>query len=102
MGKEHENWYWEVEEFPNALVGKLHFTQFYDDEVILEWQQNNDKKDDFYYISKLMEVEYDSIYVPSESPDEAMEQFIDMIEDHIQGQIFFYEDMLEKFQEEKL
>lgn len=49
-----------------------------------------------------MEVEYDSIYVPSESPDEAMEQFIDMIEDHIQGQIFFYEDMLEKFKEEKL
>lgn len=102
MNKKYENWYWEVDEFNDALVGRLHFTQFYDDEVILEWQQNNSEKDTFYYTSKLMKVEQDSIYVPSENPDEAMEQFVDMIEDHMQDQISFYEDMLEKFKEEKL
>lgn len=46
-------------------------------------------------------MEEDSIYVVSENPDEAMEQFVDMIEDHIQDQISYYEDMLEKFKEEK-
>ena len=102
MSKEHENWYWEVEEIHDSLVGRLHFTQFYDDEVILEWQQNNNEKDSFYYTSKLLKVEHDSIYVKSESPDEAMEEFVDMIEYHIQDQVYFYEDMLEKFKAEKL
>ena len=102
MGKEHENWYWEVEEIHDVLVGRLHFTQFYDDEVILEWQQNNNAKDDFYYTSKLLRVEQDSIYISSENPDEAMEQFVDMIEDRIQDQISFYEDMLEKFKAKRI
>lgn len=102
MNKKYENWYWEVDEFPDSLVGRLHFTQFYDDKVILLWQQNNNEKDSFYYQSELLNVEQDSIYVPSENPDEAMEQFADMIEDHIQDQISFYENMLEKFKEEKV
>lgn len=67
----------------------------------MEWQQNNNEKDSFYYQSKLLKVEQDSIWVDSENPDEAMEQFVDMIEDHIRDQISFYEDMLEKFKEEK-
>ena len=104
MSKEHENWYWEVEEIHDALVGRLHFTQFYDDEVILEWQQNNNEKNSFYYQSKLLNAtkELDFIFVEDENPDMAMEQFVDMIEDHIQDQISFYEDMLEKFKEERI
>ena len=96
---EHENWYWEVEEAHNALVGKLHFTQFYDDEVILSWQLNDSEPDTFYYVSSMLNVEQDAIF--ADNPDEAMEEFADMVIEHIEDKISYYEDMLDKFKEEK-
>lgn len=102
MNKKYENRYWEIEKFNDSLVGRLHFTQFYDDKVILTYQQNNSEKDSFYYQSELLNVEHEVLYVESESPNDAMEQFVDMIEDHITDQIYYYEDMLAKFQEEKI
>ena len=96
---EHENWYWEVEDFGDALVGKLHFTEFYDDEIILSWQLNNGCDDEYNYTSTLLGVEQDIYF--ADTPDEAMEDFIDMIESHIEEEISRLEEQLEKFRELK-
>ena len=97
--KEHENWYWEVEDFGDALVGRLHFTEFYDDEIILEWQLNKDCDDEFNYTSTFLNVEQDVLF--ADNPNGAMEEFIDRIEEHIKEEICQLEDQLEKFKELK-
>lgn len=97
--KEHENWHWEVEDFGDALVGRLHFKEFYDDEIILEWQLNNDCDDEFNYASTFLNVEQDVLF--ADSPDNAMEEFIDKIEERIEEEIRRLEDQLEKFKELK-
>ena len=38
---------------------KLHFTQFYDDEVIINFVQDKDDSSFFIYVSDLLNVEYD-------------------------------------------
>ena len=96
---EHENWYWEVEDFGDALVGRLHFTEFYDDEIILEWQLNKDCDDEFNYKSTFLNVEQDVLF--ADNPNGAMEEFIDRIEEHIKEEICQLEDQLEKFKELK-
>ena len=96
---EHENWYWEVEDFGDALVGRLHFTEFYDDEIILEWQLNKDCDDEFNYTSTFLNVEQDVLF--ADNPNDAMEEFIDRIEEHIKEEICQLEDQLEKFKELK-
>ena len=97
--EEHENWYWEVEDFGDALVGRLHFTEFYDDEIILEWQLNKDCDDEFNYTSTFLNVEQDVLF--ADNPNDAMEEFIDRIEEHIKEEICQLEDQLEKFKELK-
>ena len=97
--KEHENWYWEVEDFGDALVGRLHFKEYYDDEVILEWQLNKGEDDEFNYTSTFLNIEQDILF--ADNPDEAMEEFIDMIEQHIEDEICCLENKLEKFRELK-
>ena len=97
--KEHENWYWEVEDFGDALVGKLHFTEFYDDEIILEWQLNKGCEDEFNYVSTFLGVEQEILI--ANNPDNAMEEFIDMIEEHIEEEISGLDERLEKFRELK-
>ena len=96
---EHENWYWEVEDFGDALVGRLHFIEFYDDEIILEWQLNKDCNDEFNYTSTFLNVEQDVLF--ADNPNDAMEEFIDRIEEHIKEEICQLEDQLEKFKELK-
>ena len=96
---EHENWYWEVEDFGDALIGRLHFTEFYDDEIILEWQLNKDCDDEFNYTSTFLNVEQDVLF--ADNPNGAMEEFIDRIEEHIKEEICQLEDQLEKFKELK-
>ena len=96
---EHENWYWDVEDFGDALVGKLHFIEFYDDEIILSWQLNNGSDDEYNYTSTLLGVEQDIYF--ADNPDEAMEEFVDMIESHIEEEISRLEEQLEKFRELK-
>lgn len=90
-----ENRYW----IKSDDVYELHFTQFYDDEIILKFVQDKDDSENYIYVSELLNVEYDEIL--AESIEDAMEQFEDMVVDHIQEQISYYEDVLDKFQEEK-
>lgn len=92
--RKYENRYWLV----NDNVYELHFTQFYDDEVILKFIQDKEDSESYIYVSDLMKVEHDEIL--ADSVEDAMEQFEDMVVDHIQEEIAYYEEMLEKFQEE--
>lgn len=93
--REHENRYWLV----NDDVYELHFTQFYDDEIILKFIQDKKDSDNYIYVSELLNVEHDDIL--AESIEDAMEQFEYMVVDHIQEKISYYDEMLDKFQEEK-
>lgn len=93
--REYENRYWLV----NDDVYELHFTQFYDDEIILKFIQDKEDSENYIYVSELLNVEHDEIL--AESIEDAMEQFEYMVVDHIQEQISYYDEMLYKFQEEK-
>ena len=72
MSKEYENRYWEISD-DGLLVGELHFTQY---------------------------AEHD--FITADNPNDAMEQFEDMIIEYIEGEIAELEDMLDKFNEEKI
>lgn len=89
--REHENRYWLI----NDDVNELHFTQFYDDEIILKFIQDKDASENYIYVSDLLNIEHDEIL--ADSVEDAMEQFEDMVVDHIKDEISCYEDMLEKF-----
>lgn len=93
--REYENRYWLL----NDDVYELHFTQYYDDEIILKFIQDKNDSENYIYVSELLNVEYDKDF--AESVADAMEQFKDMVVDHIQEQIAYYDEMLYKFQEEK-
>lgn len=92
--REYENRYW----LKNDDVYELHFTQFYDDEIILKFVQDKDDSGNYIYVSDLLDIEHDEIL--ADSVEDAMEQFEDMVVEHIQEQIDYYEEMLNKFQEE--
>lgn len=93
--KKHENRYWLV----NGDVFELHFTHFYDDEIILKFIQDKDNSENYIYVSDLLNVEHDE--TQADTVEDVMEQFEDMVIDHIQEQICYYEEMLDKFNEER-
>ena len=93
--REYKNRYWLL----NDGVYELHFTQFYDDEIILKFIQDKDDSENYIYMSDLLNVEHDEEF--AESIEDAMEQFEDMVIDYIEEKISYYEEILDKFQEEK-
>ena len=93
--REYENRYWLV----NDDVYELHFIQFCDDEIILKFIQDKDDLENYIYVSGLLNVEHDEEF--AESVEDAMEQFEYMVIDYIKEKIGYYEEMLDKFQEEK-
>lgn len=99
MGKTYENRYWEIEEFEGMVVGKLHFTQYYDDEIIVAFQQDNEDETCYWYVSDFLKVEQGCIY--ADSTDEAMEELEQKIIGHIEDEISSLEDIIDKFNEEK-
>lgn len=90
--RKYENRYW----LKNDVIYELHFTQFYDDEIILKFMRDKDSKN-YIYVSDLLNVEHDEIQAGS--VEDAMEQFEDMVAEHINDEISYYEDMLDKFNE---
>ena len=99
MSKTYENKHWELDLTQGILVGKLHFTQYYDDEVILSFQQDKEEAECFWYVSEFLNVEHDCLF--EVSPEEAMVDFEDMIIARMEDEISALEDMRDKFQEEK-
>lgn len=91
--REYENRYW----LQNDDVYELHFTQFYDDEIILKFVQDKDDPENYIYASEMLNVEHDEIL--AESIEDAMEQFEYMVIDYIKEKIAYYDEMLDKFQE---
>lgn len=91
--REHSNRYW----MKDDDVYALHFTQFYDDEIILKFVQDKDDSGNYIYVSELLNVEYGEIL--AESIEDAMEQFEEYVTEYIQEKIDYYEGMLDKFQE---
>lgn len=94
------NKHWEIGEknkYGNECYN-LHFTQFYDDEIIISFVQDKDDNSFFIYVSNLLNVEYD--YLESETIEEAKEECKYKVREYIQDQVSYYEDMLEKFEEE--
>ena len=79
-------------------VYKLHFAQFYDDDVILQFVQDKENENIWLYVSELLKVEQDDIF--AENAEEAKEMFEEMIIEHLQDKIMYYEDMLRKFEGE--
>ena len=55
-------------------VYELHFTQFYDDEIILKLVQDKDDSENYIYVSELLNVEHDEIL--AESIEDAMERHL--------------------------
>jgi len=100
MNKTFENRHWEIEDYNGMLVGTLHFTQHYEDEVILAFQQDKDDEETFWYYSNLLQVEHDCIF--AETPDEVMEELESKIIEYIEDEICSLEDMREKFNEERI
>ena len=94
--REYENRYWLL----NDDVYELHFTQFYDDEIILKFIQDKEDSENYIYVSDLLNVEHDEEF--AKSIGDAMEPFEDMVIDYIKEKIAYYDEMLDKFQEEKL
>lgn len=80
----------------NDDVYELHFTQFYDNEIILKFIQYKEDSENYIYVSYLLNVEHDEEL--AESIEDAMQQFEDII--HIKEKIAYYDEMLDKFQEE--
>lgn len=60
--------------------------------------QDKDDSENYIYVSDLLNVEHDEIQ--ADSVKDAMEQFEDMVVEHINDEISYYEEMLDKFQEE--
>lgn len=88
--RKYKNRYWLI----NGDIYELHFIQFYDDEVILKFVQDKDDSENYIYVSDLLKMEHDEIFADS------IEQLEEMVIEHIQEEISYYEEMLEKFQKE--
>lgn len=102
MDNKYENRYWEVGEkncFGKECY-KLHFTEFYDDEVILGFVQDEEDTGTYIYESKLLKVENDLINAVS--VEDAKARFEEMIIDYIEEKISCLESKLEKFKEEAI
>ena len=93
--REYGNRYWLL----NDDVYELHFTQFYDDEIILKFIQDKEDSENYIYVSDLLNVEHDEEFAGS--IEDAMEQFEDIVIDYIKEKIDYYNEMLDKFQEVK-
>lgn len=93
--RKQENRYWIKS---NEDVYELHFRPYDDDEIVLKFIQDKEDSSNYIYVSDLLNVEHGEI--TANSVEDAMEDFEYMIEDHIKDQIDYYEELLEKFEED--
>ncbi len=92
--RKHKNKYW----FINNDVFELHLYIFDNDKIILKFIQDESDSRNYIYVSELLNVEYNEII--ADSVEEAMEQLEDIVIEHIQNKIFYYEEMLQNFNDE--
>lgn len=75
----------------------MHFTQFYDDEVVAGFVQDEEDDDTFIYTSKEMNVEYDTII--ADSVEDAKNHIEEMLVEHWNDEINYLENRISSFQE---
>ena len=92
--RKYKNKYWLI----NNDVYELHLYIFNNDKIILKFIQDKNNSTNYIYVSELLNVEHNEII--ADSIEEAMQQFEDMMIEHIQKKIFYYEEILENFNEE--
>lgn len=89
-----KNKYWLI----NDDVFELHLCIFDNDEIILKFIQDKSDSRNYIYVSDVLNVEYEEII--ADSIEKAMEQLEDIVIEHIQNKIFYYEEMLQNFNDE--
>lgn len=92
--KKYRYKYW----LTKGKVHELHFVQFYEDKVVLRFEQDENDADIFWYTSELLNVEHDCKMV--DDIHEAMEDFEDMIVQHFKDEINYLQELIEQFNEE--
>ena len=90
------NRYWKYDEFYESW--NLYFTQFYDDEKFISFAK--EYNDDWFEITFQKENITTNEMLEAETIEEAKEECEYKVKEYIQDQISYYEDMLEKFEEE--
>ena len=97
--RKYENHHWEQNEANKHgnPIYELHFKEYYDDEEILRFVKDEEEDDEWVYSSRFLNVEHDTII--ADSVEDAMEEFEEMIIEHIQEEISDLEERLEKFNE---
>ena len=93
--RKYKNKYW----FINNDVFELHLHIFDNDEIILKFVQDKNDSRNYIYVSEVLNVEYEEIIV--DSIEKAMEQLEYIVIEHIQNKIFYYEEMLQNFNNEE-
>ena len=91
------NRYWKYDEFYESW--NLYFTQFYDDEKFISFARS-EYNDDWFEITFQKENITTNEMLEAETIEEAKEECEYKIKKYIQDQISYYENMLEKFEEE--
>lgn len=81
---------------------KLHFNQFYeedDESVVAGFVQDETDENRFIYVSKELNVEYDTLF--TDSIEDAKHQIEDMLVDHWNDEIDYLENRIKSFQGEE-
>ena len=69
---------------------------YYEETVVLQFRRDKNDKECYNYISDILKVEDDCEYC--DSIDEAKELFEDMIKNHFEDEINYYEGLLTNFE----
>lgn len=78
---------------------KLFFRPFDEDECILSFTQDKEDPSFYNYTSETLSVEDD--FIDATSPEDAMEQFEEMIAEHYQDESNYYNTLLNSFKEKQ-
>lgn len=89
------NRYWEIK---NGCY-ELHFIKYEIDEVVLTFTPDKNENRLYWYVSEDLNVKEDCERY--DSVEEAKEDFELMYEQYLEGQINFYEELLEQWNEEE-
>lgn len=89
--RETEHKYWLVCEHHY----ELHVMSCHDDEIFLKFVVDTKDSKNYIYVSDFLNVEYDEL--TADSLEDALDQFEDLVTDHINEKISYYKDMLCNF-----
>ena len=66
----------------------------------MKFIQDKEDASNFIYVSDMLNVKHDEI--TADSVEDEMEEFEYMIEEHLEGEIDYYEELLRKFKEDSV